>query len=146
MPGPSCPLTVTKCGDGTLRALTASSVLLADPALPLDPAAHDARRDTGDDAAVGDVAAHHRARRHHDVLADPRPGQDDGVGAEPAARADVDRRLGRPLPPDRFDRIEVGVVLVGDVDVRAGLDVVADDDLPVADDVRTAPDDAAAPD
>ena len=54
--------------------------------------------------------------------------------------------LGRPLAPDRLDRVLVGVVLVGDVDVGPRLDVVADHDLPVADDVRAAPDEAAAAD
>ena len=47
-------------------------VLYVDPALPLDPAAHDARRHAGDHAAVGDVAADDRPGRHHDVLADLR--------------------------------------------------------------------------
>ena len=54
--------------------------------------------------------------------------------------------LGRPLAPDRLDRVLVGVVLVRDVDVGTGLDVVADHDLPVADDVRAPPDEAAAAD
>ena len=48
--------------------------------------------------------------------------------------------------PIGLDRVLVGVVLVRDVDVGPGLDVVADDDLPVAHDVRAPADQAAAAD
>src|SRR5690606_25767754 len=43
-------------------------------------------------------------------------------------------------------RVVVGVVLIGDVDVGAGEDVVADLDRLMADDVRAAPDGAPATD
>ncbi len=74
------------------------------------------------------------------------PGRMIGVGAQPAARPDANRRLGRPLAPDGHDRVLVGVVLVGDVDVGTGLDVVTDDDLPVPHDVRSPADEATAAD
>ena len=45
MPGPSCPLTVTRCGDGTLRALTASSGPSPRPSPPPRPSG--ARRAPG---------------------------------------------------------------------------------------------------
>ncbi len=127
--------------------LTASATSFsADPTLPLDPTADHAGRHAGHHAAVRDHAAHDRTGGHHDVLADLRARQDDDVGPQPAARTDAHRRLGRPLPPDRLDRVLVGVVLVGDVDVGPGLDVVTDLDRPVADDVRPPADDAAAAD
>ena len=73
--------------------------------------------------------------RHHDVLADLRTREDHGIRTEPAARSDAHGSLAGPLAPDGLDRVLVGVVLVGDVDVRSGLDVVTDHDLPVTDDV-----------
>src|SRR6516165_6748250 len=152
MPGPSWPVTVRRNGSG-VAALTAAvshsrrdDVPLVDPARPLDPAAHDARRHTGDHAAVRHRPADYGAGSNDDVLADLGPREDDGVGPEPASRADVDGLLGRPLAPDGLDGVLVVVVLVGDVDVRARLDVVADHDLPVAHDVRAAADEAAAAD
>ena len=83
---------------------------------------------------------------HDHVLPDLGPGQDDHVGPEPAPRSDAHARLGGPLSPDGFDRVLVGVVLVGDVHVGPGLDVIADFDRPVPDDVRPAADHTAAPD
>ena len=145
MPGPSCPLTVTRYGGTRLRHGWMTFFSVTQPA-PSTQRLTMRGRHAGDHAAVGDLAAHDRAGGHHDVLADLRPGEDHGVGAQPAARADAHRRLGRPLPPDGLDRVLVGVVLVGDVDVGAGLDVVADHDLPVAHDVRAAADEAAAAD
>src|SRR5690606_26348454 len=88
----------------------------------------------------------HRTRADHAVPAEACPGQDDGVGADPAAVSDVHRGLGRPLVADGGVEVVVGVVLVGDVDVGAGVHVVADVDAVVGDDVGAAPDGAAVAD
>ena len=56
MPGPSCPLTVTRNGDG--RVGHGADVFLGDPAGALHPALDDPRRHAGDDATVRDFAAH----------------------------------------------------------------------------------------
>ena len=86
---------------------TAPTSFSVDPAAcPRTQRLHDARRHAGDHAAVRDLATHHGTGGHHDVLADLRPGEDDGVGTQPAARADAHRRLGRPLPADRLDRVD----------------------------------------
>ena len=93
-----------------------------------------------------ELAAHDGPGRHDGVIPERRPGQDDHVGPEPAARTDRDRGDRRRLPADRLVGVLVGVVLVGDVDVGTGLDLVAQLDGPVPDQVRAATDDAAAPD
>ena len=49
----------------------------------------------------GNDAPHDGPGRHHHMLADLGPRQDDDVGPQPAARADAHGRLGRPLPTDR---------------------------------------------
>src|SRR5690606_1073696 len=88
-------------------------------------AAHHFPGHARDDAVVRVLAgAHHRARRDHAVAAQGHAGQDHRVRADPGARADADRSLGGPLVPDRGVGVGVAVVLVGDVDVGAGEDVV----------------------
>ena len=72
--------------------------------------------------------------------------QDDSAGAEPAARADRYRGVARPLAPDRHLRIGIAVVLVSDVDIRAGEDVSADHDRLMRHDVAAAPDHAPVAD
>ena len=57
--------------------------------------------------------------------------------------ADRYRGVARPLAPDRHLGIAVAVVLVGDVDIRAGENIVTDQDRVVRDDVAAAPDHAA---
>ena len=54
------------------------------------------------------------------------PGRTIGPGAEPRAVADHHGVVGRPLLADRHVGVGVHVVLVGDVAVRPGHDVVAD--------------------
>src|SRR6185312_10044601 len=62
--------------------------------------------------------------RDDDVAADARAGQHHRAGADPAARADADGGVLRQLPADGDVRVGVAVVLVGDVDVRAGEHVI----------------------
>src|SRR6185437_5902484 len=72
-------------------------------------------------------------------------GQHDGPGAQPGTRADGNRGVHRPLLSDRHLRVGVAVVLVCDVNVRAGVHVVADLNGLVPNDVAAAPEyDAAA--
>ena len=145
MPGPSCPLTVTRIRRARRGHDRDTSFSVTQPA----PSTHRLTIRAGTPATTQRSGTSPRTTApggHHDVLADLRPRQDDRVGAEPAARADANRGFGRPLAPYRLDRVLVGMVLIRDVDVRPGLDVVADHDLPVADDVRAATDQAAAAD
>jgi hypothetical protein len=72
--------------------------------------------------------------------------EDDDPGTEPAPVADVNRDIGRPLGVDHGIGIGVAVVLVGDVDVRAGVDVVSDLEVEVSDDVAAAADHASVTD
>ena len=149
MPGPSWPLTDTRCGDR--RA----------PAVALTAARRPSRRPSPTPRPSGARCA--PARRP------PRSGR----GPSPRTTAPAATTTCSPIwAPGRItalapsqlpdpmrtaasvghcrpigcDGVLVGVVLVGDVDVGAGLDVVTDDDLPVADDVRPPPDEAAAAD
>ena len=80
------------------------------------------------------------------VAAEPRAGQHDRPGAEPRPVADHDRVVGGPLLPDRHVGVGVHVVLVGDVAVRPGDDVVADGHRAMGDDVAGPPDRAAIAD
>src|SRR5215469_7527171 len=100
----------------------------------------------GDHAPVRHPATDHRACGDHHVPPDARAGKHDGPRAEPASRADGHRRVARPLPPDRQLGIGVAVVLVGDVDVRAGVDVIPDHNGAVGDDVAAPADNAAVTD
>jgi hypothetical protein len=108
--------------------------------------ADDLRGHAGDHAPVGDIATDHGAGRDHHVAADPGARQDDRARAKPRARADADRAVHRELAADRGVRVLVAVVLVGDVDVRAGPDVVADRHVLVRHDVTTPADHAAVAD
>ena len=111
-----------------LRATPESPAAVGKPA---DDAGGHAR----DHGVIGYLdAGHDRARRDHHVLADARAGQHDRAVPEPAATADRDRLVLPHLRPDRQVEILVAVVLVGDVHVVTGPDVVADLDAFVADD------------
>ena len=74
------------------------------------------------------------------------PGQHDRAVAEPAAVADRDRLVLPHLGPDRQVEVFVAVVLIGDVHVVAGPDVVADLDALVADDADALAERAAITD
>ena len=80
------------------------------------------------------------------MVTERRSRQDDDVGTEPTPLANADRRLDWPLPTNGFVGVGVGVVLIGDVDVGAGLDIVTEFDRPVPDDVAPSSDDAPLPD
>jgi hypothetical protein len=97
-------------------------------------------------APVRDLAPDHGAGRDHHVAADVRAGQDDRPRAQPGAGPDADRAVGGSLVPDRGAGILVAVVLVGDVDVRAGPHVVFQGDRLVRDDVAAPADHAAVAD
>ena len=84
-----------------------------------------------------------RRRRRPSCFARASCQEDDDVGTEPAPRTDLDPSLHRPLPTDRLVEQLVGVILIGDVDVGTGLNLVAEFDRPVADDVRATPDNAS---
>ena len=103
-------------------------------------------RDARYHAPVGHRAANHRTGRDHHVAADARARQHDRASPEPAARADADGGVHRHLPADRDVRVRVPVVLVGDVDVRAGEHVVPDHQRVVRDDVTAPADHATVPD
>src|SRR4029077_5109493 len=70
----------------------------------------------------------------------------DHAGSQPRTGADADRGVDRPLPPDRDVGVGVAVVLVRDVDVRAGEDVIADVDGLMRDDMAPPADDAPVAD
>ena len=72
--------------------------------------------------------------------------QHDRPGAQPAAGPDLHRGVVRHLPPDGLVQVLVAVVLVGDVDVRAGEHVVPDDQRLVGHEVTAPADHAAVPD
>jgi len=108
--------------------------------------ADDPGRRPGEHAPVGERAAHDRTCGDHGVVADPRARQHHDVRTEPAAGSDVHLRLDRPLAPDRRRHVLVGVVLVGDVHVRARVDAIADVDAEMADDVAPPPDRAVRAD
>src|SRR5262245_41013321 len=80
------------------------------------------------------------------MLADARAGQDDRAVPEPGAVADGHGFVGPHLHADRQVDVFVTVVLVGDVDVVAGPDVVADLDPFVADDADALAEHAAVTD
>ena len=102
--------------------------------------------DAGDHEVVGEGAPHHRPRPHHDVPPEHRAGEDDHTGSQPTAAADQDRDVVRPLGVHHLVRVEVAVILVGDVHVRSGVDVVPDLHLEMADDVTPPPDHAPVAD
>ena len=146
MPGPSCPLTVTRIRRRRRRRHGRATSFSVDPP---EPSTQRCTMRAGTPATTQRSGISPRTTAPAaTTTCSPicAPGQDHRVGPEPAARADADRRLGRPLAPDGLDRVLVGVVLVRDVDVGPGLDVVADHDLPVAHDVRAPADEAAAAD
>jgi hypothetical protein len=95
---------------------------------------------------VGKGAPHDGAGTHHHVPTQAASRKDHHPGTQPAAGADADRVVTRPLEVDGFVGVLVAVVLVGDVHVGTGVDVVADVDLEVADDVAAASDHAAIAD
>jgi hypothetical protein len=95
---------------------------------------------------IGKGASHHGARPYHDVPSEHGPWQDDHAGPQPTSAADQDRDVVWPLGVDHLVRIEVAVILVGDVHVRPGVDVVTDLNLEMADDVAATPDHAPVAD
>ena len=95
---------------------------------------------------VGEGAAHHRPGPHHDVPPEHRAWEDDHSGPQPTAAADQDRDVVRPLGVHHLVRVEVAVVLVRDVHVGSGVDVVTDLHLEMPDDVTPAPDHAPVAD
>ncbi len=127
-----------------------SSFRLTQPACPRPSAAPLRAGTPATTQRVRHHAADHGSSRHDDVLADLGARQDDaGVQAEAESGPEPMRTPAsvghwRPI---WLDRIEIRVVLIGDVHVRAGLDVaVADDDLPMTDDVRAVLDEATLAD
>ena len=111
-----------------------------------DVAAHHAGRHAGDDAVVGEGAPDHRSGADHHVLPELGAREDHHAGSQPAAAADQDRDVAGPLGVHHLVRILVAVVLVGDVDVGPGVDVVSDLHLEVADDVAAPADHAPVAD
>ncbi len=92
---------------------------------------------------VGEGAADDGARAHHHVPSETRPWQDDDPGAEPRPVTDVHGDIIRPLGMHHGIGVRVAVILVGDIDVGPGVDVVTDLEVEVADDVAAAADHAA---
>ena len=66
--------------------------------------------------------------------------------AQPAPTTDADRDIGRPLLVHHAVGVLVAVVLVGDVHIRPGVDVVTHLDLKMSDDVAPPADHAAVAD
>jgi len=95
---------------------------------------------------VGEAAPDDSPRADHDVLPEHGPGQDDHTRPQPTAVTDQDRNVAGPLGMDNLVRVLVPVVLVRDVHVGPGVDVVPDLQLEVADDVATATDHAPVAD
>ena len=83
---------------------------------------------TGHNGVIRKRAPHHRARRHDAVLPEIRSRQDHTIGPELAAGTDPNGSLLRRLKADGNIEIFVTVVLVGDVDIGPGLNVIADQD------------------
>ncbi len=108
--------------------------------------AHHPGRHAGHHRVVGEVAADHRTGTDHHVAAEGGPREDHDPGPDPAPVADPDRDVVRPLRVHDLVGVLVAMVLVGDVDVRAGVDVVADLDREVTHDVAAPADHAAVAD
>src|SRR5262249_61344235 len=90
--------------------------------------------------------AYARPCRDHDVAADDRAAQRADPGPGPAAGPDGRGGVARPLPPDGDAGVGVAVVLVGDVHVRAGENVIADHDRVMGDDMAAPADEAPVAD
>ncbi len=118
----------------------------AHPSRPGQIAPHDPGGHAGDDAEVGERAPHHRAGPDHHVAPQLGPREHHHTGAEPAAGSDADGHVARPLRVHHLVGALVPVVLVGDVHVGTGVDIVPDVHLEVPDDVAPASDHAAVPD
>ncbi len=95
---------------------------------------------------IGKSASHHRSGTDDHVLPELGSREDDHAGAEPTTAADDHRDVAGPLGVHHLVGILIAVVLVGDVDVRARVDVITDVHLEVADDVAPPPDHAAVAD
>src|SRR5689334_19269693 len=93
------------------------------PAITADVLTHHLGRYPRDHTAIGHHPAHHRTGRDHHVPADYGARQDDHPGTQPASGADRNGRVAWPLAADGQVRVGVAVVLIGDVHVRAGVDV-----------------------
>ena len=95
---------------------------------------------------VGEGATDNGAGAHHHVPSETRPRQHHDAGAEPAPVTDMHGDITRPLGVHHGIGVRISVVLVGDVDVWPGVDVVTDLEVEVADDVAAAADHAAITD
>lgn len=95
---------------------------------------------------VGECASDHGPGSNHDVPTQFRPRQDDHTGAQPTTIANANWDVLRPLGVDDLIGIFVPMVLIGDVDVRPGVHIVADLHAKVTDDVAASADHAPVTD
>jgi hypothetical protein len=95
---------------------------------------------------VGKGAPHYRSGTHDHVLAERGARKDGHAGTDPTTTADDHRDVVGPLGVHDFVRILIAMVLVGDVDVRARVDIITDVHLEVTDDVAPPSDHAAVAD
>ncbi len=93
--------------------------------------AHHPGRHAGHHRVVREVTADHRAGTDHHVAAQGGPGEDHDPGPDPAPVSDPHRDVARPLRVHDLVGVLIAMVLVGDVDVGTGVDVVADLDREV---------------
>src|SRR5215467_13828585 len=116
------------------------------PAITADVLADHFGRNPRDYTAIGHCPAYHRTGRDHHIPADYGARQDDHPGTQPASGTDRNGRVGWPLAADGQVGVGVTVVLVGDVHIRAGVDVIADRDRVVGDDMAAPADDTPVTD
>ena len=111
-----------------------------------DVTAHHPGGYAGDHAVVGEGASDDGPGPHDHVLSHVVPGRITTPVPNQLPVPITDRDVVRPLGMDHLVRILVTMVLVGDVDVRAGVDVITDLELKMADDVATPTDHASVAD
>jgi hypothetical protein len=92
---------------------------------------------------IGERTPHDGSGAHHDVPSEHRPREYHHTGSQPTAAADPYRDIAWPLGMHNLVRILIAMVLIGDVHVGSGVDIVADLHLEMPDDM-TAPTDHAS--
>jgi hypothetical protein len=95
---------------------------------------------------VGERATDDGTRAHDHVPSETSPRKDDHPGSEPAPVADAHGNVARPLGVHHGIGIRVAVVLIGHVDVGAGVHVVTDLEVEVPHDVAPPADHAPVAD